>query len=70
MKRYRMTNKRDLRRAFWNYCLELGGEYAEEASKKRHSFKLDFNILFGEYTDMLCKNGEISLKLYENTCLY
>ena len=46
-----------------------GGCCHEEILKK-HSFKLDFNIAFGEYKDGLCKDGIISQSLYERATLY
>lgn len=51
-------------------CKEFGGEFEREANKKKHSFKLDFNIAFGEYKDGLCKDGIISQSLYERATLY
>ena len=55
---------------FWVFCKEFGGEFEREANKKKHSFKLDFNIAFGEYKDGLCKDGIISQSLYERATLY
>ena len=45
-------------------------KFEREANKKKHSFKLDFNIAFGEYKDGLCKDGIISQSLYERATLY
>lgn len=59
-----------MRRSFWEFCKEFGGEFEREANKKKHSFKLDFNIAFGEYKDGLCKDGIISQSLYERATLY
>lgn len=39
-------------------------------TKYTHSFKLDFNIAFGEYKDGLCKDDIISQSLYERATLY
>lgn len=49
MAKYTITNQKELRRSFWVFCKEFGGEFEREANKKKHSFKLDFNIAFGEY---------------------
>lgn len=49
MAKYTITNQKELRRSFWEFCKEFGGEFEREANKKKHSFKLDFNIAFGEY---------------------
>lgn len=70
MKKYRITSIRESRKMFWTFCNELGGEYAEEANKKRKSFKLDFNIMFCDWKDGLCKDGVISQGLYERATLY
>ena len=43
---------------------------SNQANKKKHSFKLDFNIAFGEYKDGLCKDGIISQSLYQRATLY
>lgn len=48
MAKYTITNQKELRRSFWEFCKEFGGEFEREANKKKHSFKLDFNIAFGE----------------------
>ena len=70
MAKYTITNQKELRRSFWVFCKEFGGEFEREANKKKHSFKLDFNIAFGEYKDGLCKDGIISQSLYERATLY
>ena len=70
MAKYTITNQKELRRSFWEFCKEFGGEFEREANKKKHSFKLDFNIAFGEYKDGLCKDGIISQSLYERATLY
>lgn len=69
MAKYTITNQKELRRSFWVFCKEFGGEFEREANKKKHSFKLDFNIAFGEYKDGLCKDGIISQSLYERATL-
>ena len=66
MAKYTITNQKELRRSFWVFCKEFGGEFEREANKK----KLDFNIAFGEYKDGLCKDGIISQSLYERATLY
>lgn len=55
MAKYTITNQKELRRSFWEFCKEFGGEFEREANKKKHSFKLDFNI---------------SQSLYERATLY
>lgn len=65
-----ITNQKELRRSFWEFCKELGGEFEREANKKKHSFKLDFNIAFNEYKHELCKSGTISQRLYDRATLY
>lgn len=45
MAKYTITNQKELRRSFWEFCKEFGGEFEREANKKKHSFKLDFNKL-------------------------
>lgn len=54
MNKYKIKSQKELRSAFQAFCIELGGEYEEEARKKRKSFKLDFNIMFGDWKDGLC----------------
>lgn len=70
MTKYTITNQKELRRSFWEFCKEFGGEFEREANKKKHSFKLDFNIALGEYKDGLCKDDIISQSLYERATLY
>jgi hypothetical protein len=65
MAKYTITNQKELRRSFWEFCKEFGGEFEREANKKKHSFKLDFNIAFGEYKDGLCKEA-LYRKVYTN----
>lgn len=65
MAKYTITNQKELRRSFWEFCKEFGGEFEREANKKKHSFKLDFNIAFGEYKDGLCKMA-LYHKVYTN----
>lgn len=67
MAKYTITNQKELRRSFWVFCKEFGGEFEREANKKKHSFKLDFNIAFGEYKDGLCKDGDYIAK-FIRTC--
>jgi hypothetical protein len=70
MAKYTITIKKSYADLFWVFCKEFGGEFEREANKKKHSFKLDFNIAFGEYKDGLCKDGIISQSLYERATLY
>lgn len=67
MAKYTITNQKELRRSFWVFCKEFGGEFEREANKKKHSFKLDFNIAFGEYKDGLCKRWHYIAK-FIRTC--
>lgn len=55
MAKYTITNQKELRRSFWVFCKEFGGEFEREANKKKHSFK---------------KDGIISQSLYERATLY
>ena len=54
MAKYTITNQKELRRSFWEFCKEFGGEF--EA--------------FGEYKDGLCKDGILSQSLYQRATLY
>lgn len=38
MAKYTITNQKELRRSFWVFCKEFGGEFEREANKKKHSF--------------------------------
>lgn len=68
MAKYTITNR--VTPIFLGVLQRFGGEFEREANKKKHSFKLDFNIAFGEYKDGLCKDGIISQSLYERATLY
>lgn len=70
MKKYVITSQKELRRSFWEYCKELGGEFEKEANKKKRSFNLDMNMAFTDYMDALCKDGVISQRLYDRATLY
>lgn len=70
MAKYTITNQKELRRSFWGVLQRVRRRIEREANKKKHSFKLDFNIAFGEYKDGLCKDGIISQSLYERATLY
>lgn len=70
MAKYTITNQKELRRSFLGVLQRVRSEFEREANKKKHSFKLDFNIAFGEYKDGLCKDGIISQSLYERATLY
>lgn len=63
---YVYTSQKELRRAFWQLCDELG----INTNGKRTKFNLDLNIMFGDWKDSLCKGGEISQRLYDRACLY
>lgn len=34
MAKYTITNQKELRRSFWVFCKEFGGEFEREANKK------------------------------------
>lgn len=70
MAKYTIPIKKSYADLFGEFCKEFGGEFEREANKKKHSFKLDFNIAFGEYKDGLCKDGIISQSLYQRATLY
>ena len=40
MAKYTITNQKELRRSFWEFCKEFGGEFEREANKKKHSFSV------------------------------
>ena len=66
MKKYQITNQRDLRAAFWQYCDECGIDYAGKKAK----FDLDLNMTFTDWKDILERDGTISKKLCDNSLLY
>lgn len=35
MAKYTITNQKELRRSFWVFCKEFGGEFEREANKKK-----------------------------------
>lgn len=47
MAKYTITNQKELRRSFWVFCKEFGGEFEREANKKKHSFKEVFRTATG-----------------------
>ena len=65
MAKYTITNQKELRRSFWEFCKEFGGEFEREANKKKHSFKLDFNIAFGDIKTDFVKMA-LYRKVYTN----
>ena len=65
-KQFIYTSQRELRKAFWQLCDELG----INTNGKRTKFNLDLNMMFGDWKDSLCKSGEISQSLYDRACLY
>ena len=66
MKKYQITNQRDLRTVFWQFCDERGIDYRGKKTK----FNLDLNITFTDWKDGLRKDSIISDKLYDNALLY
>lgn len=66
MDTYRITSKKELRRAFWQLCEECGRCGKINKSK----FNLDRNMCFNEWIDGLQKDGVISVKLRMETSLY
>lgn len=43
MAKYTITNQKELRRSFWEFCKEFGGEFEREANKKKsENIKTDF----------------------------
>ena len=65
-KQFIYTSQKELRKAFWQLCDELN----INTTGKRTKFNLDLNIMFGDWKDTLCKDGEISQRLYDRACLY
>ena len=50
MAKYTITNQKELRRSFWVFCKEFGGEFEREANKKilknKSTFCFVLQILF------------------------
>lgn len=66
MKKYQITNQRDLRAAFWQYCDECGIDYAGKKTK----FDLDLNMTFTDWIDILERDSTISKKTLLHASLY
>ena len=60
MAKYTITNQKELRRSFWVFCKEFGGEFEREANKKKHSFKLITTRVYypGEHVLEIMVNGK------------
>lgn len=56
MKKYRITNQRDLRREFYQLCDECGIDY----TGKKHKYDATIDTAFNDWKDSLEKDGEIS----------
>ncbi len=68
MKKYEITNQKDLRKRFWQYVDEIGD--SEMKSWKRTVFTLDANMFFTDWKDMLNRDGVISDELCFRALLY
>ena len=64
--KYQITNQKQLREAFWQFCDECGIDYTGKKAK----FNLDLNMTFNDWTDGLQKDVVISDKLCSRACLY
>lgn len=68
MEKYQITSQKELRKRFWQEVDEIGTP--EMKSWKRTKFTLDANMYFGEWKDMLQKDGIISEPLCFRALLY
>ena len=59
MKKYQITNQRDLRIAFW----EQTAEGKRGAKNSRGEYPVDTRCAFVDWIDSLCRNGTISQEL-------
>lgn len=66
MSKYQITNQRDLRAAFWQFCDDCGQDYKGKKTK----FNLDLNMIFTDWKDCLQRDGVISERLCDNALLY
>ena len=64
--KYQITNQKQLREAFWQFCDECGIDYTDKKTK----FNLDLNMMFNDWKDGLQKDCVISDKLCFRACLY
>lgn len=64
--KYQITNQKQLREAFWQFCDECGIDY----TGKKTMFNLDLNMTFNDWKDGLQKDGVISDKLCFRALLY
>ena len=54
MAKYTITNQKELRRSFWEFCKEFGGEFEREANKKKHELAKDI-----EFTPLFASDQSI-----------
>ena len=64
--KYQITNQKQLREAFWQFCDECGIDYTGKKTKSN----LDLNMTFNDWKDGLQKDGVISDKLCFRALLY
>ena len=64
--KYQITNQKQLREAFWQFCDERG----IDCTGKKTKFNLDLNMTFNDWKDGLQKDGVISDKLCFRALLY
>ena len=64
--RFLYYSKKELRKAFFEYCNEIG----EDTTGHKTRFSLNLNILFNDWIDFLRKDGLISEKLRTTSTLY
>lgn len=63
---YVYTSQKELRKAFWQLCDELG----INTNGKRTKFDTTLSVCFLEWIDSLQKDGQISERLRNHACLY
>ena len=64
--KYQITNRKQLREAFWQFCDECG----IGCTGRKTESNLDLNMTFNDWKDGLQKDGVISGKLCFRACLY
>lgn len=65
-KQFIYTSQRELRKAFWQLCDELG----INTNGKRTKFNTTLSCYFLDWIDTLQKDGDISERLRNHACLY
>lgn len=63
--KYQITNQKDLRAAFWQFCDEFNIDYRGKKTKP----DLDLRLAFQDYVASLCNNGHISESLRSRSYL-